>query len=92
MKGCFSIHRDIWTYINLCNAYFVVFFILSSPACSEAVGRRLLTAEIQIRSQGNLNGISEGENGTGTGYLPSTIDSPVTYRLINALYSSSYRK
>jgi len=69
---------------------FLLFFFIfsSSPACSEAVGRRLLTAESRIRSQDNLNGIYDGENGTGTGYLPSTLDSPVTYRFINALYSS----
>jgi len=40
----------------------LLFFILSSsPAYSEAVGRRLLNAEIRIRSQGNLNGIYETE-------------------------------
>jgi hypothetical protein len=84
IKRFCSHQRDIWTYVNVYNGYFLAFFFIhSSTACSEAVGRRFLTAEIRILSQGNLSGIYKGENGTGTGRLPSTFVSPVTYRFIN---------
>jgi hypothetical protein len=43
----------------------------------------LLKAEFRIRTQGNLNGIYDGENGIGTGHLPSTLVFPVTYLFIN---------
>jgi hypothetical protein len=45
---------------------------------AQAVSRRPLTADSRVRAQVNPCGICVGQSGTGTGFSPSSLVSPVS--------------
>jgi hypothetical protein len=57
---------------------------------AEAVSRESITAEARVQSQANPRGVYGGQNGTGSGFSPSTHTASCMRHIHSLIYHRRY--
>jgi hypothetical protein len=69
---------------SVTDSWFMVLMVVVGPAIAQGVSRRPPTAEARVRSRLSPCGICSGQNGTGTGFSPSTSVFPYQFHSAGA--------